>query len=290
MKKIVVKFWILTGLLLAAAGCETDDIGFYKEGNDAVRFPMSNTLEVPQPSGYNPSSGIFYASWSFIEFPFINDTILDVPVMLIGHTSDKERTVAYRIDEEKTTAPAGSYTILEAVIPPDSIVGYIRFQLFNREELNDSTYQVHLTLGDSEELSVGPKEYINALLSWNNTIPMPPHTHFIRTYNMLINSSLNFISTSTANFSTNALKTIVAAMEWNDWDDFEKHGAKYNSTVYGSYKYLPRYNMIYTDNSYKSYALKLADYIKAYNEANPDAPLKHDAGGLQGQLIVARKY
>lgn len=290
MKKIFIKFWILTALFLVTVSCETDEIGLYKEGYDAVRFPVSS-LVTSEPAGYNFQAGMFLAAYSFIETPFINDTIYDLPVMLIGHTSNQERIISYHIDEEKSTAPAGSYNILKAVIPPATTVGYIRIQLYNREELNDTTYQLYLTLQESERLSIGPKEYLNAMLSWNNAIPMPTNSNFVRTYNMLIGSSLNFISTSNANYSPSALKAIVAALGWTDWDNQEKHGAKYNPPgTYGSYKYLPRYNMIYNDNSYKSYALKLADYIKAYNEANSDAPLRHDAGGLQGQLIVARTY
>jgi hypothetical protein len=286
MKKIAISFWVLTALLFVTVSCETDDIGFYNEEYNSVRFPIS-TLFSWEPSGYD--AGVFFAAYSFIETPFIDDAIYDLPVMLIGQQSNVERKVSYRIDEEKSTAPAGSYNILGAVIPPDTTVGYIRVQIFNREELNDTTYQLSLILQESDQLSLG-LECVNAILSWNNSIPMPSHNNLRRTYNMLIKSSLNFISTSTANYSPNALKAIVAALGWNDWDDQEKHGAKYNSATYGSYKYLPRYNMIYTDNSYKAYAFKLANYIKAYNEANPDALLRHDAGGLKGELIEARSY
>lgn len=288
MKKIFIKFWILTALFIIALSCDTDEIGFYKEGYDAVRFPASGLVN-SEVAGYD--AGIFFAAYSFIETPFINDTIYDLPVMLIGHPSNIERTISYRIDEEKSTAPDRAYTIREAVIPADTMVGYIRIQLNNLEELNDTTYQLFLTLQGSDALSVGPKEYVTAMLSWNNAIPMPTNANFIRTYNMMIKSTLSFVSTSTSNYSPNALKAIVAALGWTDWDDQEKHGAKYNPlATYGSYKYLPRYTMIYSDNSYKSYALKFANYISAYNEAHPDAPLKHDAGGLQGQLIEARSY
>lgn len=287
MKKILIKFGALMMLLLVTSSCKTDDISFYNEEYNAVRFPVS-TIATWEPTGYQ--SGMFYAAYSFIETPFLEYDTYDIPVMLIGNASTHERTVAYRVDEEKTTAPAGSYQILEAVIPPDTTVGYIRVQINNAEELNDSTYELYLTLRESDQLSLGPNEYINAVLSWNNAIPMPSNSNHVRTYNMLINSSLNFVSTSNANYSPSALKAIVAALGWTDWDDQQKHGSKYNPPSVGSYKYLPRYSMIYNDSSYKSYALKLANYIKAYNEANSDAPLRHDAGGLKGQLIEARVY
>ena len=289
MKKIFINFWIIIGLLIVVNSCETDGIGFYKEGYDAVRFPVTSLVGT-EPAGYNSESGLFLAAFSFIDSPFASDTIYELPVMLIGHTSTVDRAISYRIDEEKTNAPAGSYEILEAVLPADSTVGFIYIQLMNREELNDTTYQVYLTLEGTSELSSGPKEYTAAMLSWNNAIPMPTNSNFIRTYNMLIESSLSFISTSTSNYSPNALKAIVAALGWNDWDDFEVHGSKYNAPSLGSYKYLPRYIWIYNDSSYKSYALKLADYLNAYNAAHPDAPLKHDAGNLKGQLIEARSY
>ncbi len=289
MKRIFINFWIIIGLLIVVNSCDTDDIGYYKKGYDAVRFPATSLVGM-EPVGYNSESGLFLAAFSFIDSPFASDTIYKLPVMLIGHTSTVDRAISYRIDEERTNAPAGSYEIVEAVLPADSTVGFIRIQLLNGEELNDTTYQVYLTLVGTSELSRGPVEYSSAMISWNNAIPMPTNTNFIRTYNMLIKSSLNFVSTSTNNYSPNALKAIVAALGWNDWDDFSVHGSKYNSPATGSYKYLPRYTWIYSDSSYKSYALKLANYISAYNASHPDAPLRHDAGNLKGQLIEARSY
>lgn len=289
MKKIFINFCLVMGLLIGFSSCETDDIGYYKEGYDAVRFPAT-TLYGLERAGYNSESQLFLASFSFIDSPFVSDTIYRLPVILIGNKSNVDRSISYRIDEEKSNAPADAYKILEAVIPADTTVGYIHVQLMNRQELNDTTYQLYLTLEGTNELSKGPKEYITAMLSWNNAIPMPTNTNFIRTYNMLIQSSLNFVATSTANYSPNALKAIVAALGWNDWDDINVHGNKYNAPSVGSYKYLPRYTWIYSDNSYKSYALKLKDYLNAYNAVHPDAPLKHDAGGLKGQLIEARSY
>ena len=291
MKKIILKLCIVSSLIFTMVSCDQNDIETFNETYDAIRFPVFSTLSLTEKTGYDSGSKSFIASFSFIDTPFVTDTILNLPIMLIGKTAETDRIVSYKVDAEKTTAPEEEYKVLDAVIPANSFEGYIRVQLMNSEELNDTTYQLALTLQPSNELSVGPSAYLNATVSWNNAIPMPPHNNLRRTYNMLINSSLNFVSTSIANYSPNAMKAIVAATGWNDWDDYEKYGANYNNaTTYGAYKYLPRYTVIYTDNSYKSYALKLANYIKAYNEAHPDAPLRHDAGGLKGELIVARSY
>lgn len=287
MKKIY-KLVLLLFSFCILAGCEKDEIKSYEEKDDAIRFPV-NALSNSEPTGYDSQTQQFIAACSFVEDPFATDSIYDLPVMLIGTTTDHDRKITFKVNEE-STAPSGSYEILEAVIPAGEIKGYIRFKLYNIEALNEETYAVSLALEASEALHVGPAQYLKAYFSWNNSIPAPTNTNFIRTYNMLILSSLNFVSTSTINYSPNALKAIVSALGWNDWDDYSIHGSKYNSASYGSYKYLPRYNMIYSDNSYKSYALKLKNYIEKYNEEHPDKPLVHDAGGLKGQAIGARTY
>lgn len=290
MKKIVIKICAIIGLSIITTNCTKDDISYYKEDYDAVRFPARD-LVTSEKDGYDAQGSRFYASYTFIENPFAEYFIYDLPVMLIGNTASHDRNISYTVDEEKSTAPAGSYEVLETILPTDSVKGYIRLKLYNTEELQDKTYELFLTLKSSEDLTVGPDKYIRAAVQWNNAIPAPSNSNHVRTYNMMIQTPLtSFVSTSMIYYSPNALKTIVAALGWDDWNDYSVHGTKYNSAAYGSYKYLPKYGMIYNDQSYKSYALKLANYIKVYNEAHPDAPLIHDAGGMKGQPIVARSY
>ena len=76
MKRIFINFWIIIGLLIVINSCETDDIGYYKEGYDAVRFPATS-LVATEPVGYNSESGLFLAAFSFIDSPFANDTIYE---------------------------------------------------------------------------------------------------------------------------------------------------------------------------------------------------------------------
>ena len=98
------------------------------------------------------------------------------------------------------------------------------------------------------------------------------------------------VSISKACYSPNAMKAIVAATGWNDWDDVSVHGSQANVlAAYKNYKYLPNYAWIYIDNSYLGYQAKLNDWLQEYKEKN-GTPLLHDAGSLKGKPVEARGY
>jgi hypothetical protein len=296
MKKYISQYFIFLLLPFIFASCSKDDIDTYNDIYNAVRFANDNFDSGVvgyygyEAKGYDAETQRFLASYSFIDTPFAESATYDLPLTLIGKASTSDRKVEYTVDTSLTNAPTGSYEIMDAVIPADSVKGYIRVKLMNADVLQDSTYVLAITLKGSDQLNLGPKEYLKATLSWNSMIPAPKSTNLIRTYNMLIKSTLSFVSTSASTFSPRALKTIVAALGWNNWDDVSIHGSKANTASMGYYKYLPRYTWIYVDNTYKAYAAKLAEYISTYNTEHPDAPLIHDAGSLKGQAIVARTY
>lgn len=286
MKSKIIRY--ITGVLavLLIAGCEKDNIPYYDSTYNAVRFPGPSTFESSEPKGYDSSTGLFHAYYSFIEDPFAEYAIYDVPLILVGNRADYDRKINYIVDPERSFAPAGSYEILEAIIPADSYTGYIRIKLYNTEELDEEVCELYIALREADELSLAPEKYTNAALSWNNTIPTPTLSTQIRTYNYLVAGASSYTSTSIAYYSPNALKAIVDALGWDNWDDYDVHGASYNSN---GYKYLPRATIL-TGNSYRSYAIKLAVYIKDYNQAHPDAPLLHNAGELKGKPVEARSY
>lgn len=290
MKKIY-SIWAL-GVLLALSSCSKDDISTYSEQEAGVRFlatKLSKAEDELGGSAYSPSDQILYENYSFIDNPMDNSHEYDIPVALIGMTSKVDRKVGCEV-LETSTAPEGSYEIVEAVIPAGEMYGHIRVKVFNSEDLNSNTYELDLRIIDSEDLSAGPQAYVKAHFSWNSQIPEPPHNNLVRTYNMLIKGMSSYVSTSKACYSPNAMRAIVGATGWNDWDSYEVHGAKYNNpTFYKSYKYLPRYTWILADNSYKGYAAKLKDWLKAY-EASHGEPLLHDAGSLKGKPVQAREF
>lgn len=275
----------LFSLAVLVSGCEKSEIPYYDSTHDAIRFPVSS-LSSSETKGYDSSTGLFHAGYSFIEDPFAEYTIYDVPLILVGNQAGYDRKINCSIDTGRSFAPTGSYEIIESVVPADSHTGYIRMKLYNAEELGEKVYELYVTLRESDGLSLAPEKYTSAVISWSNMIPAPALSTQIMTYNHLIASPAGYTSSSIAYYSPNALKAIVDALGWNDWDDYDVHGTKYNSN---GYKYLPRVTVL-PPNAYKSYAIKLGIYIKAYNEAHPDAPLVHNAGELKGQPVEARSY
>lgn len=286
MKTIINSYITVFFAAVSMTGCQKEDIPYYDDTHDAVRFPVSN-LSTWEVRGYEASSALFYTGYSFIENLFAEYAIYDIPLVLIGKSADHDRIVNFTIDTERSTAPNDSYEILESVVPADSIAGRIRIKLYNVEALDNEVYELRITLSESEELLLAPAKYTGAVMTWHNNLPAPGTTSLIRTYNYMIDSPVPYNSTSFEHYSPNALKTIVDALGWDNWDDYDIHGSYYNSD---GYKYLPRYTVINVNSRYKSYAVKLGVYIDAYNETHPNTPLVHNAGGQNGKPIKARIY
>ena len=292
MRKIIYQSMMLAVMAFMAISCSTDDIDTYLVEENSIRFPgvTGGTNGDTYYSGYNSSDRLFYGSYSFIENPTAEWEEYLIPLNVIGTISDVARTVNVQVVEEGTTAPQSAYEIVEAVIPAGEREGFIRVKIANTPELQSQTYQLKLTLQESADFKLGPKEYLNAMLMWNSILPAPTNNNLKRSYNMLIHSSLAFTSTSLNNYSTSAHLAIVDALGWDDWGDATVHGTQANTANYDNYyNYLPRYTWIYTGDLYKAYAKKLDDYLKAY-EAEHGSPLLHDGGNLKGQPVQARQY
>ena len=292
MRKFLYQSMMLAVMAFMAISCSTDDIDTYLVEENSIRFPgvTGGTNGDTYYSGYNSSDRLFYGSYSFIENPTAEWEEYLIPLNVIGTISDVARTVNVQVVEEGTTAPQSAYEIVEAVIPAGEREGFIRVKIANTPELQSQTYQLKLTLQESADFKLGPKEYLNAMLMWNSILPAPTNNNLKRSYNMLIHSSLAFTSTSLNNYSTSAHLAIVDALGWDDWGDAEAHPGQSNpASMDNYYNYLPRYTYIYLGDLYKAYAKKLDDYLKAY-EAEHGSPLLHDGGNLIGQPVQARQY
>ncbi len=281
--KTFIKTIALVLFISLYASCEKETIPYYNSESNAVRF--SDTIRF----GYDIATSTLYKSHSFSEHMSDEYTTCDLPITLIGNVSDKDRLVAYTVDTENTSAPSGTYEVVEALIPANKRSGRIRVKIYNPD--GEDTYELRLVIKGSEDLAAGPAEYLKGSLTWNNVIQPPTVANYLRSYNMLIKGTAAFTSTAATHYSSNALRFIVESFGWNDWDDKSAHPeyASYPTPTYFSYKYLPHWTLIYNDGTYVSFANKLGEYITAYN-ATHDEPLRHDAGAFKGQIIEARKY
>lgn len=281
---------LLLGLLATGfSACGDAEIMTYDTTYDAVRFTGVNGRDDLMASAFSATDSCSFFSYSFIDNTFAESSDYEIPLFLIGKPADTDRPVGYRVVPEKTTAPEGSYEILSASIPAGKSMGAVKIRVFNGEALASTTYTLRIQLQATDQLRLGPAAYITSELSWNNSIPAPTNTNIIRSYNMLIAGQSNFVSTSPSCISGNALKAIYAATGWDDWDDATKHQINNASDTYGYYKYLPRYQAIYTGDAYKAYAKMVADYLEQYKAEHGEA-LLHDSGSLQGEPVTARTY
>lgn len=287
MKNTIITFGLFAALFSTACGDAA--IENYDADYDAVRFTAGMGTFSDQEAAFDTETDFSYFSYSFLDTPFVKDYEFDIPVYLVGKPAPEDRTFAWEILPEQTTAPKGSYEVVASVIPANAIRGYLRVRIDNADELNDMSYTVGFRLVANEQLKVGQARYLRTQLTWHNSIPYPPHNNLRRTYNMLIAGEANYIATSAAQISPNGLKAIVAATGWDDWDDSSKHQIYNNEAIYQSYKYLPRYNALVTGDLYKAYALMLQDYLDAY-KAEYGKELLHNAGAQAGQPIKARTY
>jgi hypothetical protein len=241
---------------------------YFDKGYSAARFPSYEERDLFP--GYNPTEQVYLYSYSFLKGdPFAEYAELKIPLVVVGNKTDSDREVNVSVDTEKTTIDADTYEVLESIIPAGDLFGYTRIKVYNAAELDVVTRSLYLKINNSFELLAGPAPYDACVLLWNNSVVRPTVANNIRTYNFLIQSGVGFSSTSAANYSPAAHKLILKVLGWED---------------------LPSYTIIYVGDAYKAYAAKIADYIAAYNAANPGNPLLHDDGGLKGQPIQARVY
>ena len=262
-----------------------EELGVSIENANAVRFPGVLSTDSGY-TNYSAAEDLYFCTYSFLENPLDESTEYVIPVITIGNTSDVNRAVNVTVDAELTTAPAGSYEIVESVIPAGKGEGYIRIKIANTPELLTTNYELVLKLQPSADFKVGPADYLTAKLMWNNILPAPTVTNYKRTYNMMIAGETNFIATNLNCYSTAAHLAIVAALGWDNWGDKSVHGSLYNSD---GYNYLPKYTIIYNGDKYKAYVKILEEYLAKY-EAENGAPLLHDGGKLVGTPVQARKY
>lgn len=277
-----ILYLFLLSVLLALPSCKKSEIPEYNQKYNAVRFPHTELYE-KEPSGFDVESETFYSSYSFFGNEGAPSHVLSVPVYLMGYEADYDRRVQVELLPDETTAPDGTYSVVEGMIAAGDSVGHLKIELKNFPDLKDKNVKVAYKIVDSPDFLAGPPRHCKLLVTWGTKLLPPTLDAHKRTYNTLIQGG-QYIDASMEYFSLRALEVIVKALNWNDWDNEEKHKDEYNKN---GYKYLPASSFI--ESRKKAYRLKISEYIEDYNKKHPDDPLLHDDGKLKGRPIEVRK-
>lgn len=264
-----------TTMLALMSSCAKDEIDGFDYDYSSVHFPGAASWESTKYPGFDGTDLIYKTTHSFLSDPFAEGIEFSVAVIVSGEAVDYDRTIAYNILEDGTTALESEYILGDAIVPAGSIEGTIEMTLLNADRLSSQSVTLAIQLDGSDDLMKGPEAYSKANVTWSNTVIEPTYIYSKLLYNAWIESpSSATYYTAIPNYSPAAHKVIIAATGLDDIP----------TSTEAIYMYLNGYG------PYKTYALMIGDYIALHDEEYPDDPLLHDAGDMIGQRIESRKY
>lgn len=161
--------------LLALGSCKEDKLLIYDAGSGAeayfklVRWPqqsVNNSTSMPVPGKEGEVRWVYGRITEAIDSlvcsfarvnPELNDTVILVPVSVMGDASSDRRDIAYRI-KPSTTATQGAtedYEIVDAYIPAGRESGGILVRLYrNNLTTAKSTFQIDFQLESNEHFTL----------------------------------------------------------------------------------------------------------------------------------------
>lgn len=271
---------------LLLGSCTQDGIDSYDLNDSAIYFPVNTRL------------------YSFIDTPEAEYADVEIALNIIGPTADFDRPVIVEVNEEATTASADQYQVLGAVVKAGSNSGSVTVRIKNDAEAlaqGDITLGLRLLANDQFSTSIDPATTLpiigNNLVSfeteliWSNDVKMPEYLlqrNFLRyvSYTALwadsdgnVYGEQNEAGTrqrlSAAYRSNGLYSKNLARILREVWPD--------TLNVFGylgtDADFLEKYPMINPGNTQDFYTKQLfhqlETYVYEYNQAHPDAILRH---------------
>ena len=281
----IVPQTLLACAAILAGGCDQDDIDRFAAEDSAIYFTTNNQEH------------------SFIDTPALDAADVEIPLALIGPAVDYDRTVAVEVDEETTTAAPEQYTILGGTVEAGALVGKVTVRIRNDKETlaqGDLALGLRLLSNDlftteldpNAQASVNPNLLLSVktVLTWSNDIKMPDY--------MLYRNFLRYVSYTaiwvdadgnvygepdaagtrqrvSARYSSNGLYSknlakVLRAVWPEKLNVFGIMGT--DADILEQY---PMINPGAADMYTRQLFHKLETYIYEYNQAHPDAILRH---------------
>lgn len=162
-RHIIIVLLVLAGMLTSLTGCNDENYLIYDTSYCGTYF-TKDTL-----------------SYSFGVTPIeVKTYTYNIPVKIMGITSDESRPIGYEVIKDTTTAVEGvQYNFGEAVVQPDSVTGYIpviiiRDGLEGTYDTGYTRYRLGIHLVENDYFTPTLSEEDNIIiLSFDNAVDMP---------------------------------------------------------------------------------------------------------------------
>ena len=251
MKQFKTIILSLSGFLILMSSCEKDDIMTYAVEDSGIHFTSSLN------------------AYSFFDIQDSATQTALVPVTLMGPSVGYDRTFSAQVDTATTTAPAGQYEILGGVVKADSLKGVLYVKLYNSAALATSTYKLGLKIDPGKSFQLGLPDKDSTLISWNNSLPRPGW--------WMKGNFGRYVSYITVNgskklgvYSTKLYEIMIKV-----WGTRE---VNVNGFMGTSPEVTAKYPIVIVNGALHVLMIrKLEKYVYDYNQAHPNAPLRHSS-------------
>lgn len=138
-----MRHYILTALTaLLFAGCNEEKIALYDGAQSYIYFTTDYTKIV---------------RFSFISIPDKNETLIGIPVEIVGGVPNESLSYKVVVDTEKTTASSSNYEVPTAPIFSKGVVqDTLYIKVINSADLATQEKDIVITIIDSENYLAGP--------------------------------------------------------------------------------------------------------------------------------------
>lgn len=167
MKKYIN--WVLLATMIFMAACKKEALKSF-EIKPAITFYKAGIAE---------GADSLTVSFAVKTDAVVKDTV-ELPIRIVGQVSDSDRSVLVKVDAERTTAASDAYEIMAGLIPAGEHTGIVKIVLNRSAGLKEKEARLWISLSQSDDFQVGPKELTDYLIKFNDFLTKPASWDQIR--------------------------------------------------------------------------------------------------------------
>ncbi len=243
-----MKKYLFISLIFLLAGCKEENIGQYDPQESMIEFRSGRS------------------EFSFRFSDGLPEQVVEIPLNIVGYPAAVERRATFAIVADSTTAAAGQYEIMDAIVPAESFTGTLRVKVINDRGADFEDVRVYLRAVSGDDFGTGPVQYRDHALYLTNKLVRPSKW-----------TETGFISTQLLGRYSTAYYAFI--IETTGETNFPILSAE------------PGYNngQVWTVGYTSSLINNIKEALREYNRTH-ETPLTHDDGAAAGYPVVVGKY